>query len=234
MWPTTRAGGRNSGGELRTGPHKLAPHRPHESQRTGTRYSTQPTTRELQPTPRRATAMLAAGPRCTASLVGPAAWTNQRPTPRCRCCKAVAGGSRNVAVRSTTPLGLHRTNQRGWGLGYANLPGLPKIHRVRHSGPGILRDKPSVKHPGLLPRVTPAIPGARPLNLCRRPGRGPATRNAPCNQIVIILEFWNVFGCNVTHIVTPTAPSWTRTSSIAKHVLSAAQDIFEPLLYFIS
>jgi hypothetical protein len=178
--------------------------------------------------------MLAAGPRCTASLVGPAAWTNQRPTPRCRCCKAVAGGSRNVAVRSTTPLGLHRTNQRGWGLGYANLPGLPKIHRVRHSGPGILRDKPSVKHPGLLPRVTPAIPGARPLNLCRRPGRGPATRNAPCNQIVIILEFWNVFGCNVTHIVTPTAPSWTRTSSIAKHVLSAAQDIFEPLLYFIS
>ena len=104
------AGGRDSDGGSRTGPHQLAPQGPHESQRTGTRYSTQPTTRELQPTLRLATAMLAAGLRCTASLVGPATRNNWKPTPRYRCCKAAAGGSRNVAVRSTTPLGLRRNN----------------------------------------------------------------------------------------------------------------------------
>ena len=177
------AGGRNSDGGFRTGPHQLAPQWPHESQRTGTRYSTQPTTRELQPTLRRATAMLAAGPRCTASLVGPAAWNNQRPTPRCRCCKAAAGGSRNAAVRSTTPLGLRRTNQRGWGLGYANLTGLLECTGRATQARASRETDPRSNTLVLLPRIKPGNTGCTITETQSPAGPRPNDSERPCNKL---------------------------------------------------
>ena len=144
------AGGRNSDGGFRTGPHQLAPQWPHESQRTGTRYSTQPTTRELQPTLRLATAMLAAGPRCTASLVGPAAWSNQKPPEAGTPLPKLQVRSWREPQRSRSLNHATRTSPdqpTGLGTRIRQPDRTPRMHRARYSGPGIPRNRSSVKHP---------------------------------------------------------------------------------------
>ena len=108
----------------------------------------------------------------------------------------------------------------------------PRMHRARHPGPGISRNRPSVKCPSSTTsdqtrqyrthdHRTPAAARAAGQRL----GAPPATNYD-------ILDFWNILGYHVTHIVTSTAPRPRGRASIAKHVLSAVQDNFKPLHYF--
>ena len=108
----------------------------------------------------------------------------------------------------------------------------PRLHRARHSGPGIPSNWHSVTRPSFttsdqtLQHRTHnhGIPAA---------GRAAGYRlGAPPATIYNILDFWNILGYHVTHIVTSVAPRSRGRASIAKHLLSAVQDNLKPMHYF--